>query len=380
MKKLLLLSFLVSAFGAVQAQNFPKNGPENTWISKGNGKWEDASTWQAPIGWNGSCSTPGCTGTINGQPIDWTTINPTVIVARATKVEVWTEIKLRGFIKLEGATYSGSTEVTPGAQLSFIKDGSDKARLVLAYESFVLLEEGSDIASVTTNGTASDGNANHLDIYGPNPGTEPRRLTGKDINNVQAPALLWFGMAPDCGKEGGDCSIPGMLPVDLTRLNVRTLGSEVVVDWAVTKEWHFSHYEIEWSADAKSFTKAGTVWAKGTDGGAQQYSFRHQASQSGTLYYRLLSVDVDGTVDDKGIRMVRIGAESFRAYAKDGRLLINYNGPAESKVSVLDASGRLVSSTTLSADGIETLGFKSGVYLVQISNNLEKKTQRVIIN
>lgn len=386
MKQFLLLSLALLIFGAANAQTFPMNGPTNTWISKltagATGKWEDATTWQAPEGWAGSCSTPGCSGTINGQPIDWSALNPTIIIKQNHTVEVRSTIQLRAFLKVEGATYDAAGNVLyghEGGKLIFVKDKSHKARLDFIYESFILLEKGSDIQAISTQTGANDFSANYIQFYGPSATDEPKRLMGKEINNVQTPALRWWGMAPSCGEEGGDCSAPVQMPVDLLSYTAKAQGAEVVVKWVAAKEVNFSHYVIEWSTDGKIFSTAGAVTAKGTDNGIQRYNFQHQPSQTGTLYYRLLAVDIDGTVEDKGLKAVRLGGEIFTAYVTAGRLHINYNGPSTSKVTLLDTFGRLVLHTTLNANGIETVGMTAGIYLLQVSNNLEQNTQRVMI-
>jgi hypothetical protein len=382
MKQLLLLSLALFIFGAANAQSFPVNGADNTWTSQvTNGRWDDAATWQQPEGWNGSCNYPGCVGTIDGQPIDWVALNPSIIIKQTHTVEVWTTISLRAFVKVEGATYDNAgNELIAGGNLYFVKNQNDKGRLDFLYESFVLLEKGSDIQAITTNGTAADNSADYIQFHGPAPDNQIYRLMGKEINEVETPALLWWGMPESCGEVGGDCSPPVQLPVDLLSYTASVQQSEVTVEWVAAKEINFSHYVVEWSVDAKTFYAAGSIVAKGTENGVQRYSFRHQPGQSGTLYYRLLAVDIDGTVEDKGIKAVRVGGEVFAAYTKAGRLHINYNGPEASKVSVLDLSGRMVLNAKLDAAGIETVSLRAGVYLVQVSNSLEQKTQRVIIH
>ncbi len=299
---------------------------------------------------------------------------------------------------------SGSIILEPGAKLIFNKVHGDKGRLEMIDRGATIFMRGLPASDIFSNSQFDSGNASDFLMIGEQ-SLNLEKINGLWINAIPSPMAYSKGGVIEvpvdapflkCLTNGAwskdevwteekliailKCANPYLpLPVELLKLDIRTHGNEVHLDWAVAIEKNFSHYEIEWSTDAENFYYAGSVAGKGTEKGTQHYNFQHQPGQTGALYYRLLAVDIDGAVEDKGLRVVRLGGAIFNVYAKQGRLYIDYNGPVNSKVVITDTMGRKVSSAALAAEGLETEALRPGIYLVQISNELEKKTQRVMI-
>ena len=363
-------------------------GPENIDVSV----YNDPSTVQAATNF------PGELKNSNPEAGVGTGIGERLIVV----VRKGHTLYLRDHVRL-----SGSIVVEPGGKLIFNKVHGDKGRLELVDQDGTIFLRGMPASDLISNSEYDNGTASDFLMIGKQ-GVNLEKVNGLWINAIPSP-MAYSGVAGGvlevpvnapflkCLTNGTwskdevwteqkliailKCANPNTpMPVDLLSLDAKAQGAEVKIDWSVTREHNFSHYEIEWSVDAKNFQTAGVVSAKGTGNGVQQYSFSHKPAQYGTLYYRLLAVDRDGTVADKGLRVVRVGTEVFNVYAKQGRLHINYNGPADTKVALLDTMGRLVALSSMDADGVETAGLKPGIYLVQVSNMLEKKTQRVVIH
>jgi hypothetical protein len=394
MKKLLLLLFLVALGGQVFGQdmivftNVYYTIGNDTWTSSANygqaaytGELEDLVGSLFPSGNTGHTSTnglyPGSTGKEEGATYPDRVSNPDVFLIRAGHMVNFSSI----------IWYSGTIIIEGGATLEFSKSSGDKGRLIMDGDSRIIVRPGGNIqaTSVSDEGKAAD----FLQI-----GDE--RINGLQINALPLPvpfeveinesflfchADLWkkFTTAEDLYNAIQDCIFSTPQPVELTAYSARAAGAVVELSWEAVKEWDFSHYVIEWSTDAQAFSVAATIEGKGTEQGSQRYSFRHTPGTSGVLYYRLLTVDIDGTVEDKGTKMVRLGAEIFNVRAANGRVLVNYNGPADSKVVMFDTSGRIIRMQELSTEGIEISGITPGMYLLQISNSLERKVTRVVI-
>ncbi|AHM62586.1 spore coat protein CotH [Flammeovirgaceae bacterium 311] len=304
----------------------------------------------------------------------------------------------------EHVLLSGNIILEPGAKLVFNKENGDKGRLEMIDMGATIFMRGMPASDIYSNSTYDSGNAADFLMIGQQSvnlekinglwiNALPSPMADSKLGVIEVPIDAAFLKCLTNGTWSKDevwtveklitilkCANPYLpLPVELLSLNVSTREAEVQLDWAVANEKDFSHYEVEWSADAQNFYYAGTVAGKGTEKGTPRYNFLHQPGQTGTLYYRLLAVDIDGAVEDKGMRVVRLGGEVFNVYASQGRLHINYNGPSNSNLAIMDTSGRLVSNSSLAAEGIETAGLRPGIYIVQISNVLERKTQRVLI-
>ncbi len=63
-----------------------------------------------------------------------------------------------------------------------------------------------------------------------------------------------------------------------------------MIEWQVTNEVNFSHYEKETSYDGSSFSTLGIAAATSNS----IYSYLHSHPIAGINYYRLKMVDIDG--------------------------------------------------------------------------------------
>lgn len=142
------------------------------------------------------------------------------------------------------------------------------------------------------------GNAAYYDFY---VGPAGHFLNDKGGFLLARGSLLVAGTMQNCGQ----LSVPnntyvltgtevpcssGPLPVTLVSFTARSVGRGVLVEWTVGSELGSDRYEVERSADGLLFALVGTVPARG----ASDYSYTDKASP-GAVYYRLRSVDTDGS-------------------------------------------------------------------------------------
>lgn len=81
------------------------------------------------------------------------------------------------------------------------------------------------------------------------------------------------------------------LPVTIKSFNAKHEEGQLAFEWNVAQENGVSHYDVEVSANAKNFKKLTSVKASGQD----HYQTTSNILPSGTIYFRLKSVDLDGT-------------------------------------------------------------------------------------
>ncbi len=157
---------------------------------------------------------------------------------------------------------------------------------------------------------------------------------------------------------GGSASIPGVLPVELTRFAATlTPTRTVLLSWATASEKDAAHFKVQRSSDGREFTTLGTVVAHGTTLTPQQYTFSDLAPLNGVGYYRLLQIDTDGQRNPSNVVSVRVGkgqASSVEVWPVpfDATLSLRIS-TAESGASELqmtDLQGRLVLSKTLTLE------------------------------
>ncbi|OAQ39809.1 hypothetical protein A5893_09540 [Pedobacter psychrophilus] len=180
-----------------------------------------------------------------------------------------------------------------------------------------------------------------------------------------------------------------VLPIKLTSFKGEAQGRNNKLTWATSSEVNFKEFVVERSADGKAFTAVGSpVLTKGVTTGSN-YSFIDFNGAAGTLYYRLKSVDNDGTFDYSEVIAIKsslLQTESVVIYPNPttGPLTVQHAaGLEKASISVIDLGGKELkiqsiekNSTSTSLDLNE---LKAGVYFIQVLNG-EKSIIKLIKN
>jgi hypothetical protein len=163
------------------------------------------------------------------------------------------------------------------------------------------------------------------------------------------------------------------LPVELVGFTAEPLGADALLKWATASEKNNDYFEVQASADGRTFRPIGRVAGHGTTTQAHDYQLldpaiaRYAASP---VYYRLRQVDLTGTFTYSPVRAVAVGTSALALFPNPttgaATLLGTTPGAA---VTVFDAVGRLVLSTTADAAGTAPLALPedlaAGVYVVR---------------
>ncbi|RDV14430.1 T9SS C-terminal target domain-containing protein [Pontibacter diazotrophicus] len=129
------------------------------------------------------------------------------------------------------------------------------------------------------------------------------------------------------------------LPVELIFFKAAVQGNKALLTWETASEQDNSHFEVETSLSGVSFEKVGRVDSKTTNSSIRtSYAFTHNmGNASGTRYYRLKQVDLDGTFAYSKVVAVTGRAQGAALQVLVAPNPINYN----SKVYItVDASGK----------------------------------------
>ncbi|MBL0355620.1 MAG: hypothetical protein IPP72_01465 [Chitinophagaceae bacterium] len=97
------------------------------------------------------------------------------------------------------------------------------------------------------------------------------------------------------------------LPVTFISFGANKVGAAVKVDWKVAAERGIQRYEVERSADGRSFVRTGTVTATGNSSVDLNYSWMDATPLSAINYYRIKSVGVAGEIKYTNIAKVSFG-------------------------------------------------------------------------
>lgn len=156
------------------------------------------------------------------------------------------------------------------------------------------------------------------DITGAGAGLYEIQIWPQDDNFIAAP--IWAitkdnsfqGTVNDCGPSPVGLTRAGLsgfsefsvaapvsaLPAELLDINAQGIVDHIDVTWNVANEVNLSHYELERSEDGASFEYVGDISGTGGPNSPQTYVYHdYDVRYFQDFYYRVRSVDLDGTDD-----------------------------------------------------------------------------------
>ena len=181
---------------------------------------------------------------------------------------------------------------------------------------------------------------------------------------------------PDQGAYSFATIVATPLPVELVQFTATAEGrSAVRLAWATASEKNSQAFEVERSADGRTFARIGTVAAAGSSSAVRSYELLDARLPTGAalLYYRLKQVDADGTFSYSPVRTVALtgaaaGLALYPNPAPGGAATLTGAQPG-AVVTVYDALGRPVTTASADAAGTAVLvlpaGTPAGVYVVR---------------
>jgi uncharacterized repeat protein (TIGR01451 family) len=141
----------------------------------------------------------------------------------------------------------------------------------------------------------------------------------------------------------------GPLPVTLKNFIASLISNNVVkLNWMISMEINCSKYVIERSEDGRLFSKAGTVAGSGNISTERNYTFNDAIPSitSGTVYYRLRQVDIDGKCSYSKMISVRLkkGSSDFTVspnpFSSHVNVNIEWAKNENTSVKVFNMSGK----------------------------------------
>ncbi len=189
-------------------------------------------------------------------------------------------------------------------------------------------------------------------------------------------------------------SAVGSLPVTLVSFTAGlNSANNVDIKWTTSWEKNVNYFSIEKSTDGENYSQAGLVFATGNSSDLVNYSFTDKKidANKSTIYYRLRSVDIDGSFELSAIRTVTLGSQNR------GVAVSTYPNPVNSQLKitlpsnwlrkqvtfqVISQSGQVVKrSISGSAGQTETLDVNSlvpGIYVLSAICDGETAIQKII--
>ncbi len=176
-----------------------------------------------------------------------------------------------------------------------------------------------------------------------------------------------------CSTATTSMCLPAVLPVELLRFDGRTEGSNVLLEWATASEQDSRHFVVERSDDLETFMPIGMVEAAGNSQAELHYTMLDERPAPGINYYRLRSVDLDGTFDLSEVVPVQVALDMRPLiYPNPAQELVHVRLPdgqwEETTIVVRDLSGRVVRAVVMEGrvTRLTLAGFRPGAYILEV--------------
>jgi SdrD B-like domain/Secretion system C-terminal sorting domain len=197
---------------------------------------------------------------------------------------------------------------------------------------------------------------------------------GSDANGAGQTAV--FTLTPGQYLPTVDAGIKNvqLLPIKYESFTATPNGSQVQLEWVVTEQTNVATYEVETSVDGRTFARIATQSAVATT----KYNAIHATPIAGVNYYRIKTIEKDGSVSYSVIRTVTFGKSgSITIYPNPATSIdvvkVSLTGTMTGKaamLSIISMEGKIVSTQRITrtnqTEYVNISNLASGTYVVKI--------------
>ena len=175
-----------------------------------------------------------------------------------------------------------------------------------------------------------------------------------------------------------------VLPINLLAFNAAVNNQTIETEWQTSKEINVSHFIVQNSTDGNSFKEIGTVNAEGN--GINNYKFIDKKPSNGVNYYRLQTLDKDGTnTYSKTISVNFEEKQFFSMIPNPARnfTIINFSKTVDkATITVYDNAGKSIFTQSLRGTNfykLNTQNLTNGVYVVKVKTDTSSYNEQLLI-
>ncbi len=172
-------------------------------------------------------------------------------------------------------------------------------------------------------------------------------------------------------------------PVKLVSFTLRQSDKFNDVNWKTASEFNTREFAVESSIDRVSFSEVGKVAASQQANGST-YSLRHFTSNNRKQFYRLKSIDNDGTFELSKIISTNSAKEAdpIKVHSSGSSMLVELNAPFHS-IRIINAYGQEIYRQPISnATGIiyiNNLDWKKGMYVLIATGSEQQLSKKFVV-
>jgi hypothetical protein len=205
----------------------------------------------------------------------------------------------------------------------------------------------------------------------------PGDITNGSDANISTGKTANFTLVPGQYLPTVDAGIKNvqLLPIKFTSFTALPKGNQVQLQWIVVEQINVVTYEAQASSDGRIFITIATIAA--STNLSDKYDAIHSNPLAGLNYYRIKSIDKDGSISYSEIRKITFGKDGdviiFPNPVSTGFINITLTGSMIGKaasVYVISIDGKLITQYKIAnTNQIETLDaskLASGSYIIKI--------------
>lgn len=173
-------------------------------------------------------------------------------------------------------------------------------------------------------------------------------------------------------------------PVKLISFSGRMLNETVLLNWSTAEEKDNKEFIIERSSDAHNWFAIGTVPGNGTVQTVMLYDYTDYSPLTGTSYYRLRQVDIDGKFEySKVVVVEKTTTHHIQLMPNpfDEEVTISSDRDGKVNVQIYDVLGKVVYATNIeNSNGLFTIRpeLPSGTYIITVQTDTFVEQQKII--
>ncbi|MEO5593738.1 MAG: SGNH/GDSL hydrolase family protein [Chitinophagaceae bacterium] len=181
------------------------------------------------------------------------------------------------------------------------------------------------------------------------------------------------------------------LPATFLNFNTIYKNNTNIINWATAKETDVAFYEIQRSADGRSFSKIATVNAN-NNYGSNQYQYTDDQPLKAWNYYKIIIVDRDGKKHASPVMSVHINTgklalvKAFVSSSSQVAVELQNNEPQNIQFQIVSNMGMLISSASRKIEAGNTTVYldapllSNGIYHIKLITAKESMVGSFIKN
>jgi hypothetical protein len=182
------------------------------------------------------------------------------------------------------------------------------------------------------------------------------------------------------GTCGPSCSL--VLPVELAKFDAKAAGEKIELSWTTYSERNLYEFIIEKSSDAMNWQKLAEIYPSGNTYDIYSYSTTDPLPFQGINYYRLVSVDFDGSRKQSAIASVVFSGSFDYWYLQDEREFTLYFPEKMShSFHIIDINGKIAASMQANNEKsirVPKENIPPGIYMIAVDGVRDIKNKLLI--